>query len=179
LCEEELAEFEDEISDLSRYLQRIEDEYDDIQDDMEDLESNYSYLESRYSSLLERNIATHVTYEEVQQFIEEDNTSQGTESEFDYICKDFSDDMINSAYNEGIFACEVGLWVQEDGQGDPVPGEVKGHSLVAFNTSDKGVVFVEPQKDIFIHELSKGDDYCELVGWNCQWRIEYIKHCFL
>ena len=42
-----------------------------------------------------------------------------------------------------------------------------GHIIIAVNTSDYGLVYVEPQSDKIIYSLEIGDDYCKKVNWNC------------
>lgn len=106
------------------------------------------------------------SYSDVNEFVMEDGTYEKEVTE-DYVCEDFSNDLVGNALSAGIPACTVFI------------GHSKGsHSLVAFNTTDKGVVFLEPQTGEFVVGLEEGEDYCSLAGWNCSWKVEEIKHCF-
>lgn len=106
------------------------------------------------------------SYRDVKEFAMEDSTHEN-ELTSDYVCGDFANDVVGNALTKGIPACTVFL--------DHTKGS---HSIVAFNTTDKGVVFLEPQTDEFVVGLEEDEDYCDLAGWNCSWKVEEIKHCF-
>jgi hypothetical protein len=52
------------------------------------------------------------------------------------------------------------------------------HALVAVKLSDGRVIYVEPQSNKIINSLKIGEDYCDLVDWDCDWVIKNIKSCF-
>ncbi len=108
-----------------------------------------------------------ITFAEVQDFVRSDLTDLKVYSE-EYKCVEFTDDFIRNAYFNGIFTCRLYL---EYGKED-------AHDLVAVKTIDKGVVYIEPQTDEIVYNISLGDNYCELVNWNCTRIITRITSCF-
>ena len=76
------------------------------------------------------------TYQEMISFINEDMTESNAYT-WSYVCEDFSMDVIRNARSKGFRAGFVGL--------DEPSGS--GHAIVCFDTSDKGLYFLEPQMD--------------------------------
>ena len=77
-----------------------------------------------------------VTMSRVNEFLAAD-TTDAKEYTDDFVCWNFGCDLIRNAHAQGIDARLVGL------EFDTPPG----HAVVAFVTSDFGLVFVEPQTD--------------------------------
>ena len=82
------------------------------------------------------------TYQEMCEFIYNDPTDSNTYDYNSYVCEDFSKDVIENARNKGYKAGFVHLHE---------PGGY-GHAIVCFETSDKGLYFVEPQLDVIFDE---------------------------
>ena len=80
------------------------------------------------------------TFDELKCFILEDKTSQNKWVENVYECRHFATDVCNRAREAGWNSAFV-LLCYERGQ----------HSVVAFNTTDRGLVYIEPQTDAAIH----------------------------
>jgi len=88
--------------------------------------------------------ATNPTFAELIAFVKEDTTDEryyATDfevlfgaAEVPYVCSDFAEDMHNNAEAAGIRAA----WVSIDFQGDD-----KGHALNAFETTDRGLVYID------------------------------------
>jgi len=85
--------------------------------------------------------ATNPTYAELVAFIKEDSTDEHPyrdESFFPvsllYVCSDFAQDVHNNAEVAGIRAAWVGIDFEGDGE---------GHALNAFETTDKGLVYID------------------------------------
>jgi len=85
--------------------------------------------------------ATNPTYAELVAFIKEDSTDEHPyrdDSLFPvsllYICSDFAQDVHNNAEVAGIRAAWVGIDFEEDDE---------GHALNAFETTDKGLVYID------------------------------------
>lgn len=79
------------------------------------------------------------TYQEVLQFLNDDRTDENEYIEGSYgayVCSHFARDLCNNAEKQGIRSAFVEL--RYDGS---------GHTIVAFNTIDEGLVFFEPQSD--------------------------------
>ena len=80
------------------------------------------------------------TFQELRDFILKDPTSR---NEFDlnqYECRHFATEVNNNAEAEGL-RCAFVLLCYQRGQ----------HSVVAFDTTDRGLVYIEPQTDARIH----------------------------
>jgi hypothetical protein len=90
------------------------------------------------------------TSEEAYNFILSDKTDQNTYDEEKYNCAHYSMDTDNNAEKNGIRCAYVKINLQS---GLP-------HAIVAFNTTDKGLLFFEPQTDETVY-LIIGMDYWE------------------
>lgn len=82
------------------------------------------------------------TYEKMMSFILQDQTNYNTYSFTDYVCEDFSNDVVANAKEQKIRAGIVYL-------DEPVG---YGHAIVCFDTTDRGLYFLEPQLDIVFNE---------------------------
>ena len=96
------------------------------------LEVNYDRLVTGYGY-----VYRDPTYEMVTTFLADDNTSARSYDIDSYKCTDFSADVKANASEEGIRCAYVNI--------DYPDGN--GHAIVAFNTTDEGLVFFEPQTD--------------------------------
>lgn len=102
------------------------------------------------------------TYQQVLLFISRDHTDLTT-YKWSYDCTEFTNELIANARDEGIFACTAEL-TYLDGK--------SGHVLVAFNTIDRGIIYVEPQTDdIMTKDFGIGSVY-----WNNE--IVKISSCW-
>ena len=79
------------------------------------------------------------TYQEMKDFLEQDNTDSNEFVEDSYVCTDFSATINNHAEAQGIRCAVVYLIYPE-----------AGHTIIAFDTIDKGLIYIEPQFD---HEV--------------------------
>ncbi|MFA5056184.1 MAG: hypothetical protein WC562_08495 [Dehalococcoidia bacterium] len=94
------------------------------------------------------------TYSELQRFIEEDNTDKNEYVEGIYSCSDFAASLNNNAVQLGYNAAYVYI-AYPDGS---------GHAINAFQTVDKGIIFIEPQYDDEV-QLTIGSSYSEQNGY--------------
>jgi len=76
------------------------------------------------------------TYLEMRSFIQRDQTDKNEYIEGVYICENFAADVCNHAEEENIRCAFVIIHFPEG-----------GHAIVAFNTVDRGLIFIEPQED--------------------------------
>ena len=76
------------------------------------------------------------TYKQAIQFLREDNTDKNSFVEDTYVCSHFARDVCNNAEAEGLRCALVEIRYSD-----------RGHSIIAFNTTDEGLVFFEPQSD--------------------------------
>jgi hypothetical protein len=86
------------------------------------------------------------TYQEALQFISSDQTNTNQYNET-YTCINFANDFVKDALNQG-YRC--GYVIVEFPQ--------ENHAMVCFNTSDKGLIFIEPQNDELV-TLTTGQPY--------------------
>ena len=75
------------------------------------------------------------TYQEMKDFLRRDTTDRRYPTG-NYDCENFASDVCNNAEAEGIRAAVVVLMYEKT-----------GHQIVAFETTDKGLIFIEPQDD--------------------------------
>jgi len=76
------------------------------------------------------------TYEQAVAFIREDRTDENRYVEDTYVCSHFARDVCNNAEQEGIRCAFVDMRYPDG-----------GHSIIAFNTIDEGLVYFEAQND--------------------------------
>ena len=89
------------------------------------------------------------TYQEVLTFIASDQTDKNQYNEENYTCANFAADFKNHAFEAG-YRCGYVLIEFPDA----------AHSINCFNTTDKGLIFIEPQDDNIV-SLTIGQPY-----WN-------------
>lgn len=87
------------------------------------------------------------TYGEALQFIESDQTDENPYKEEEYTCSNFAADFKSNALKAG-YRCGYVL----------VFGPDWNHALNCFNTTDCGLIFVEPQEDVIL-TLAIGQPY--------------------
>ena len=93
------------------------------------------------------------TYKETVTFLRRDKTDRNKYVEDAYVCSHFARDVCNNAEAEGLRCAFVVLRYPEE-----------GHSIIAFDTIDKGLLFFEPQFDdevevIINQSYSRLNDY--------------------
>ena len=76
------------------------------------------------------------TYQDMREFLERDRTDEQKYVKDVYECRHFATDVCNNAERAGIRCAFVSICFPEG-----------GHALVAFNTVDRGLIFIEPQDD--------------------------------
>jgi len=104
--------------------------------------------ESKVAAPVSRLVKTHnPTYDELMQFLAADKTDENPYIEGEYVCFEYAADMNNNADALGIQAAYVRLRSND-----------WGHAVVAFQTVDRGLIFIEPQSDAPV-ELVKGKPY--------------------
>ena len=87
------------------------------------------------------------TYEELIGFLVRDETDSNPFINGEYVCFDFAAELNNNAEASGLRAAYVRIRSEE-----------WAHAVVAFETVDKGLVFIEPQSDMEV-ELVIGRPY--------------------
>jgi len=101
-------------------------------------------------TLINYKTAKDVTKQEVIEFIKADKTDQSLYTST-YRCGDFAEDLHNNAEAAGIKSAWVELDFTDGGH---------GHALNAFNTTDKGLVFIDcTTNDGEINNFGVGNKY--------------------
>ena len=109
-----------------------------------------------------------ITWKELADFIARDHTNWNQYDVNNYVCLDFAIDLVENARKENIKAWIVGV--------DFANGEL-GHAFVAFETSDKGIRYVEPQEDYTYSNLAVGSNLCDDWGKaKCMGEVAKIEH---
>jgi len=88
-------------------------------------------------------------------FISFDHTNWNAYDINSYNCLDYAIDLVANARKEGMDVWIVGVDFE---------GQESGHAFVAFRTTDKGVVYVEPQRDYTYSNLKVGNWLCDDWG---------------
>jgi hypothetical protein len=76
------------------------------------------------------------SYAEATAFLRDDRTDRNPYVDDSYVCSHFARDVCNNAEAEGLRCAFVELRYRDS-----------GHSIIAFDTTDKGLVYFEPQYD--------------------------------
>ena len=103
------------------------------------------------------------TYKEMKEFLAQDTTDSKTFVEDKYVCTDFSAEVNNKAEAQGIRCAIVYIIYPK-----------AGHTIVAFETRDKGLKFIEPQFDDEV-SLIAGKSYSQINGYASQPEDDTIK----
>ena len=77
------------------------------------------------------------TYQEMKAFLAQDTTNLNKYEPDDYVCTDFAATVNNNADSNGIRCAIIDIFYPEG----------YGHTIVAFETTDRGLIFIEPQFD--------------------------------
>ncbi|MDD4860128.1 MAG: hypothetical protein PHR56_08020 [Dehalococcoidales bacterium] len=113
-------------------LQATRDELNRQRTELTSLQTSYQALVSGHGYTVK-----DPTYQQMLDFLKTDTTDQKSYIVGRYECRHFATDVCNSAELAGIRCAYVSLGYPQD----------MGHAIVAFNTIDKGLVYVEPQSD--------------------------------
>jgi len=127
-----LADIETGLAATSVELSASNELVESLEAALFDLEANYYRLTTGYGYVLR-----DPSYRQVMEFLDRDGTSGQEYMESAYTCVDFAADMKANAAREGIRCAYVIIEFRGGG----------GHAIVAFDTTDRGLVFVEPQFD--------------------------------
>ena len=86
--------------------------------------------------LTQMTVLTNPTRKEMREFLAHDKTNDNSFIINEYVCSDFSAELKNNAEANGIRAAYVRIRSTE-----------WRHAVVAFETTDRGLIFIEPQSD--------------------------------
>ena len=94
------------------------------------------------------------TYQEMKEFLASDTTDSIIFVDDEYVCTDYSAEVKNNATAQGIRCAFIYISYPE-----------AAHSIVAFETQDKGLKFIEPQSDEEV-SLIVNESYSQINNFN-------------
>jgi len=139
-AEAQLAVREAELSTSKELIESLEAEISNLQVNYERLTTGYGY------------VLRDPSYQKIKTFLAEDRTSEREYLEGKYTCVDFAANVKTNAARKGIRCAYVVIEFRGGG----------GHAIIAFDTTDEGLIFIEPQFDWEV-ELQVGERYYQCV----------------
>ena len=130
--EAQLATAQAEVAVVETELSASEELVESLEAALSNLQVNYDRLTAGYGYVLR-----DPSYEGMIAFLDEEDTSNQQYTESEYICVDFAAGVKANAVNEGLRCAYVIIEYRG----------TSGHAIVAFDTTDRGLVYVEPQHD--------------------------------
>jgi len=150
VVEQQKKNVEDYLNDVNNNLSVVNSQISNVNNEIsqvvENLEENISVLEMLESG--KRYEIHDPTYSDVIKFLNNDNTNEKPYDDETFNCADFAQEVNNNAEEQGIRCAYVGVNLS---CGIP-------HACVAFDTTDNGIVYYEPQSDEKVN-LEIGKDY--------------------
>ncbi|MBT9168941.1 MAG: hypothetical protein DDT19_02293 [Syntrophomonadaceae bacterium] len=119
--------------------------FSDVRTRLWDMQAKYERVMSTGQVLIDP------TYQEVLDFLARDKTNRNTYNETTYFCLHFAADVKTNATEEGLRVAFAYLLFPD-----------LGHTIIAFNTVDRGLVFFEPQLDYRVNP-EVGKSYWQTV----------------
>jgi len=152
--ETELQATKDQLRSLETELASALDGLDTVQAQLDEKQAALTELQISYEGLMAGHGYTikDPTYKEVLRFIADDDTDKAEYIKGEYECTGFATDLCNRAEEKGIRCAYVSIRFPDG----------RGHAIVAFNTIDKGLVYVEPQYDDLV-EIEVGKPFYQCV----------------
>jgi archaellum component FlaC len=129
--EAELATVEAELATVEIELNTSKERIESLEATLSNLQVNYARLTTGYGYVLR-----DPSYQEMREFLARDATSERKWVRGEYTCVDFARDVKTNAARKRIRSAFVLIEHPE-----------AGHAIVAFYTTDRGLVFIEPQLD--------------------------------
>ncbi len=94
-----------------------------------------------------------ITWMELQDFLAKDHTNWNKYTD-EYVCVNFAMDLVANAKKQNINAWIVLVSFKDTPD---------GHAFVAFETTDKGIVWIDPQSDYSYRVVDAGKNLCSAV----------------
>ena len=169
---DEQASIYGNLTNMSRQIKDLRTKISGLRKELRAEHKRNNELKNQLESVKKSKGLLKPTYKQLKSFVLRDDTDL-LEWEEDFDCTEFSNRFIDNFAKEGFFACTTELDLIID-------GEEAGHIIVAVNTKDKGLYYVEPQSDSIFpaDELQVGKNYCSIVDWDCNWEITKVSSCF-
>jgi len=138
-----LKELKERYIESLKIRSRLRKRLSNLYDKYYNLLAKLKELEKAVNSPRRKTEYRNITYEELILFLKNDRTDENTliMKNFAYVCLDFAIDRRDNANKLGIKCGIVFLYFEH-----------RGHTINAFETTDKGLLFVEPQNDMIFTE---------------------------
>jgi hypothetical protein len=137
-AETELAAASEQLAAKSILADTIQVSYDNIKVNLDRMTTGYGY------------VLRDPSYKEMMSFLSSDRTDIKTYNRDSYNCVDFSADFIANAGMQKIRCAFVNISFPDS-----------GHAIIAFSTTDRGLIYIEPQSDEEV-KLQTGKQF-----WQC------------
>ncbi len=134
--EENWQSAEAELATTLDRLSTTQAELDNIETELSNLQINYDGLMTGHSYTIK-----DPSYKDMLRFLEDDDTDKTEYIEDEYECIEFTTDLCNRAEEKGIRCAYVSVRFPDG----------RGHAIVAFNTIDQGLIYIEPQYDDLVN----------------------------
>lgn len=132
LVDDELEVMQSELATVEIELNASKELVESLEDTLSNLQVNYARLTTGYGYVLR-----DPSYQKMRDFLKQDETSEQEYLASEYICVDFAADVKANAAKEENRCAYVVIEYYEG----------SGHAIVAFDTTDRGLVYIEPQFD--------------------------------
>jgi len=142
-----LQSAETELASTSASLSTIQVEMDEKETELVELQISYEGLMTGHGYTL-----TDPTYSALMRFLENDDTDKAEYIKGEYECAEFATNLCNRAEDKDIRCAYVSLRFPDG----------RGHAIVAFDTIDKGLTYIEPQYDDLV-EIEIGKPFYQCV----------------
>ena len=146
LARAELNTTQAELASTQAELESILDSLNSTQAELAELQISYKGLINGHGYTIK-----DPTYKQMMDFIKEDKTDKRQYIKGEYVCENFAMDVCNHAEEEGIRCAYVTIHYPDG-----------GHAIVAFNTIDKGLIYIESQSDELVEPVI-GEHYYQCV----------------
>jgi hypothetical protein len=134
---DELATLRSELESTNDYLLDVEAELQLAKDNLADIEAELAGTKARLAAMETDTLHLHnPTFKEALDFLERDQTDANEYLEGEYVCSHFAADVNKNAEKQGIRCALVDVRLPDS-----------GHAIIAFDTTDEGMVFFEPLTD--------------------------------
>ena len=143
----QLQSAETELASTSASLGTIQPETDEKETELVELQISYEGLMTGHGYTI-----TDPTYSEMMRFLKDDDTDKVEYIKGEYECTGFATDLCNRAEEKGIRCGYVSIRFPDG----------RGHTIVAFDTIDKGLIYFEPQYDDLV-EIEIGKPFYQCV----------------
>lgn len=162
--DEELVVIQERLAQANKTITQKEEELGSMRIALESQTRTAESLENKLNSV--QGFYTP-TLDELRSLVRKSGVSTMVYDSDSYNCVEFSNDLIAYLKDNKIYSCASIIDINDD----------SGHAFVAVMTT-QGLWYVEPQSNIFFDDFSVGDDYCDVVDWNCDWEVKKLSSCY-